>query len=159
MFRGGPGYRTREGGRRFQCLCQRHVDVFEGGSGGDAFDAAAGLDEVVSGTAGLFAAESVGKNEWFGELTGAHQKTGAVDDPLAFRIHGAFFHPSAGLVRFRLSILGWGNLVAARSEMLASSGATVLAPRERVNTIRIVQRWNFRSRMGRDESGSSMGRG
>lgn len=43
--------------------------------------------------------------------------------------------------------------------MLASSGANVRAPRGRVNTIRIVQWWNFGSQMGRDESGSSIGRG
>jgi hypothetical protein len=27
-------------------------------------------------------------------LTSAHQKTGAVDGPLAFQIHSAFFHPT-----------------------------------------------------------------
>jgi hypothetical protein len=43
--------------------------------------------------------------------------------------------------------------------MLASSGANVRAQRGRVNTIRIVQRWNFGSEMGRDESGPSIGRG
>jgi hypothetical protein len=26
-------------------------------------------------------------------LTSAHQKTGAIDGPLAFKIHNAFFHP------------------------------------------------------------------
>ncbi len=82
----------------------RHVDVFEDGLGGDASYAVRGLDDVISGTAGLFATESVGKDEWFGELTGAHQKTGAVDGPLAFKIHGALLSPSgrAG-VRFWLS--------------------------------------------------------
>ena len=44
-------------------LCQRHIDIFEEGLGGDALYAAGGLDEVVAGTAGLFATESVGKNE------------------------------------------------------------------------------------------------
>jgi hypothetical protein len=43
--------------------------------------------------------------------------------------------------------------------MLASSGANVRAQRGRVNTIRIVQRWNFGWRIGRDEAGSSIGRG
>jgi len=42
---------------------------------------------------------------------------------------------------------------------LFSSGATVRAEQGRVNTIRIVQRWNSRSRIGCDESGSSFGRG
>jgi hypothetical protein len=38
-----------------------------------------------------------------GELTSAHQETGAIDGPVAFKIHGAFFHPSAGRGRFWLS--------------------------------------------------------
>jgi len=38
----------------------------------------------------LFAAETVGKDEWFGELTSAHQKTSAIDGPLAFKIHKYF---------------------------------------------------------------------
>src|SRR5271170_6077277 len=38
-------------------------------------------------------------------------------------------------------------------------GATVRAVRRRVNTKRIVQRWNSRRRVGDDESRSSMGRG
>lgn len=84
-------------------VCERHVDVFEDGSSGDASYAVRGLDEVVAGTAGLFPAESVGKNEWLSELTSAHQETGAIDGPLDFKIHGAFFHPSAGLGRFWLS--------------------------------------------------------
>jgi hypothetical protein len=75
-------------------LCERDVDVFEEGLGGDPAYAVRGLDEVVAGLAGLFAAESVGKDERFGELTSAHQKTGAVDGPLAFDIHSAFFHPT-----------------------------------------------------------------
>jgi len=40
--------------------------------------------------------------------------------------------------------------------MIVSSGATVLAEKWRVNYIRIVQRWNFGSRVRCDESGSSM---
>jgi hypothetical protein len=75
-------------------LCERDVDVFEEGLGGDPAYAVRGLDEVVAGLAGLFAAESVGKDERFGELTSAHQETGAVDDPLAFDIHSAFFYPT-----------------------------------------------------------------
>ncbi len=90
-------------------LRQRHVDIFEEGLGGDALYAAGGLDEVVAGTAGLFTAESVGKNEWFSELTGAHQKTGAVDDPLVFRIHGAIFHPWQGRFASGVSLLGFGG--------------------------------------------------
>jgi len=96
-------------------LCQRDVDVFEEGLGGNALDAG-GLDEVVAGASGLFAAESVDKNEWFGELTGAHQKTGAVGDPLVFRIHGAVFHPWQGrfVSGFQVSCSGgtWSLLEA-----------------------------------------------
>jgi hypothetical protein len=84
-------------------VCEGNVDVFEDGLSRDAFYAVRGLDEVVAGTAGLFAAESVGENEWLGELTSTHQETGAIDGPVAFKIHGAFFHPSAGLGRFWLS--------------------------------------------------------
>src|SRR5882762_4604074 len=73
---------------------ERHVDVFEEGLSGDPFYSGRGLDEVIAGLAGLFAAESVGKNERFGKLTSAHQKTGAIDGPLAFKIHNAFFHPT-----------------------------------------------------------------
>jgi hypothetical protein len=51
---------------------QRHVDVFKDGLGGDASYAVRGLDHIVSGTTGLFSAESVGKDERLGELTSAH---------------------------------------------------------------------------------------
>jgi hypothetical protein len=73
--------------------CERHVDIFEDGLGGDSSYTVRGLDEVVAGPAGLFAAKSVGKDEGFGELTSAHQETGAVDGPFTFKIHSAFFHP------------------------------------------------------------------
>ena len=77
-------------------LCERHVDVFEEGFGGYRGYAAGRLHEIVAGAAGLFAAESIGKDERFGELTSAHQEAGAVDSPLTFEIHKHFFHPSAG---------------------------------------------------------------
>ena len=73
------------------CGRERHIDVFEGSFSDDRSDTGRGLDEVIAGLAGLFAAESVGKNEWFSKLTSAHQKTGAIDGPLAFRIHNASF--------------------------------------------------------------------
>jgi len=79
---------------------ERHVDVFEEGLSGDSFYSGRGLDEVIAGLAGLFAAESVGKNEGFDKLTSAHQKTSAVDGPLAFKIHNAFFHPTRFAFRF-----------------------------------------------------------
>jgi hypothetical protein len=77
---------------------ERHVDVFEEGLRGDPFYSGRGLDEVIAGLAGLFAAESVGKNEGFDKLTSAHQKTGAVDGPLLFHIHSAFLSPHPILV-------------------------------------------------------------
>ena len=43
-----------------------HVDIFEEGLSGDPSYSGRGLDEVIAGLAGLFAAESVGKNEGFG---------------------------------------------------------------------------------------------
>jgi hypothetical protein len=72
---------------------ERHVDVFEEGLSGDPSYSGRSLDEVIAGLAGLFAAESVGKNEGFDKLTSAHQKTGAVDGPLMFHIHSAFLSP------------------------------------------------------------------
>jgi len=63
---------------------ERHVDIFEKGTGGDSFHAIGGLDEIIAGSAGLFAAEGVGECEGFGELTSAHQESGAVDGPLIF---------------------------------------------------------------------------
>jgi hypothetical protein len=93
-------------------------------------------------------------------LTSAHQKTGAVDGPLAFKIHSAFFHPSVGPVFVSgFQVSGFDRARPPLGGMLVSSGATVRAERGRVNYTRIVQRWNFRSRIGWDESGSSMGRG
>jgi len=64
--------------------CERHVDVFEEGFGGDSSYASGGLDQVVAGEAGLFPAHSVSEDQWFGELLSAHQETGTVDGPLAF---------------------------------------------------------------------------
>ncbi len=84
MFRGSSGYGPNEDVRRFMEVRERHVNVFEDGSGGDAFYAVGGLDEVVAGATGLFATERVGKNERLGELTSTHQETGTVYGPLAF---------------------------------------------------------------------------
>jgi hypothetical protein len=155
----GSGYGPGEDARRSIVLCQRDVDIFEDGLGGDTSHSFGGLYQVVAGTAGLFAAERVGEDEWFCELTSAHQETGAIDGPLAFKIHKYFFHPLAGpmlVAAFRFRILSEHS---HRSANACSSGATVRAHQGRVNTIRIVQRWNFRSRNGCDESGSSMARG
>ena len=94
---------------------ERHVDVFEEGLSGDPFYSGRGLDEVIAGLAGLFAAEGVGKNEGFGKLASTHQKTGAIDGPLAFKIHNAFFHPTRlvflVLTDARLSLGGYVSQV------------------------------------------------
>ncbi len=63
MFRGGSGYGPDEDARRSMDVREGHVDVFEDGLRGDTSYAVRGLDEVVAGATGLFAAESVGKNE------------------------------------------------------------------------------------------------
>ena len=73
---------------------QGHVDVFEKSLGGDALYAFGGFDEVVAGATGLFAAENIRKDERFGELTSAHEETGAIDGPLRFEIHECFFRPA-----------------------------------------------------------------
>jgi len=119
--------------------CKRQVDVLEEGLSGDTSYAGRGLDEVIAGLAGLFAAESVGKNEGFGKLTSAHQKTSAVDGPLAFKIHNAFLSPHP------VSVSGFDRCAAVARRIRVSSGATVRADRGRVNYIRIVQPWNSRS--------------
>jgi len=146
-------WRTKLGG------CERHVDVFKENLSGDPSHAVRGLDEVIAGAAGLFAAESVGEDERFGELTRAHQETGAVDGPFAFEIHKYFLSPSAepgfasgfqvsGFVRARLPLGGW----------LFQTEPTVPAEKGRVNYKRIVQRWIFRSQIGSDESASRFDR-
>jgi hypothetical protein len=79
---------------------ERDIDVFEKSLGGDPSYASGELDQVVAGLAGLFAAEGVGEDEGFGELTGSHQETGAVNGPLTFDVHSAFFHWPAGPTLF-----------------------------------------------------------
>jgi hypothetical protein len=95
----------------FNCLRSKkqgrykwHVDIFEESLRSDSRYTVAGFDKIVAGSAGLLAAESVGENKWFSKLTSAHQKTGAIDSPLAFKIHSAFSHPCAGPM-FRLPML------------------------------------------------------
>jgi len=107
VFRRSAGHGLGEDARRSIILCQGHVDVFKEYSVRDPSHAVGRLDEVVAGAAGLFAAERVGKDERFRKLTSAHQKSGAVNGPLAFKIHKCFFHPSAGqtLVAIRFRIL------------------------------------------------------
>ena len=137
--------------------CERHVDVFEENLPGDPSYAVRGLDEVIAGAAGLFAAESIGKDERFGELTSAHQEAGAVDSPLTFEIHKHFFHPSAG-PGFRFWLSGFVRARPCSADTCFQSGATVRAETEWVNYKRIVQRWNLGLRIGYDESASRFNR-
>jgi hypothetical protein len=65
-------------------LRKGHVDILEERLAGYPFYPARGLDQVVAGETGLFAAQSVGEDEWLGKLTGAHDEAGVVDGPLAF---------------------------------------------------------------------------
>ena len=139
--------------------CERHVDVFEENLPGDTSYAVRGLDDVIAGAAGLFAAESIGKDERFGELTSAHQEAGAVDGPLTFEIHKHFFHPrrDRGFVSgFQVS--GFVRARPCSTDTCFQSGATVRAETEWVNYKRIVQRWNFGLRIGYDESASRFNR-
>jgi hypothetical protein len=71
--------------------CEGHVDIFEDGAWSDAAKfgrrLGTGLDKVVAREAGLLAAESVGEQKRFGELTGVHEEARAVDGPWSFNAH------------------------------------------------------------------------
>ena len=82
---------------------QGNVDVFKKGLAGDAENAVGKFDQVITGPAGMFAAERVGEQERFGELTGADQEAGAVDVPGTLCIHISF---SKDCVRSLLFALG-----------------------------------------------------
>ena len=75
--------------------CEGYVDIFEDGAWSDAAKTRSGLDEVVARKTGVFAPESVGEQERFGELPGAHEETRAVDGPCTFNIH-KFLTPQGG---------------------------------------------------------------
>ena len=53
-------------------LVQRYIDILECSPRSDAAETFTGFDEVIAGLAGMFAAERVGENERFGELTRLH---------------------------------------------------------------------------------------
>jgi hypothetical protein len=80
---------TREGGSDW-VGCERNINVFEKGAADNAANAIGGFDEVVSGLARLFAIEKVGEDEGLGELTGAHEKPGAINIPAIFFSHDFF---------------------------------------------------------------------
>ena len=66
-----------------------HVDVFEDSARSDAAKTQRRFDEVVTREAGVFAAESVGEKQRFGELTSMHEEARAVDGPWSFNIHNS----------------------------------------------------------------------
>ncbi len=157
MFWRGAAHRPGEDAWRPMGFRQGLVDVFEYGLGSDSSDAVGGLDEVVAGATGLFAAECVDEDERFGELTGAHQETGTIDGPLAFRIHKCFLSLIGGAgVGCSLQVLTGHDYRSV--DNCFQSGVTVRAQRGWVNTIRIVQPWISGAWIRCDESGSSFGR-
>src|SRR6266849_861980 len=68
------------------CL-QWHIDVLEKGARTNTAKPFRRFDEVVAGLSGMFAPESVGKDERFGELTGSHNEARAVNGPGTFHLH------------------------------------------------------------------------
>jgi hypothetical protein len=65
--------------------CEGYVDIFEDGARSDAAKTGRRLDKIVAREAGVLAAERVGEQERFSELTGVHEEASAVDGP--FNIH------------------------------------------------------------------------
>jgi hypothetical protein len=66
---------------------KRHVNILEDPLRRDAKATFGRFDEIVSGRTGVFPAKRVGETKWFSELTGAHEKTRAVDSPCFFKVH------------------------------------------------------------------------
>ena len=105
--RSGPGHTLIEDAQcaldgGLSCLsvlrvrwCEWNVNVFEDRARSDAAKTQRRFDEVVARQAGVFAAQSVGEKKRFGELTGAHEETRAVDGPCTFNIH-KFLTPQGG---------------------------------------------------------------
>ena len=65
----------------------RYVDVFKEMARSDAAQTIGRLDEVVASLARMLAAQDVGENERFSQLTGVHKKARAVDGPWSFTAH------------------------------------------------------------------------
>ena len=66
---------------------QRYVNVFEEMARSDTAQAIGGLDQVVAGLSGMFAAEGVGEDERGGEFTGVHEEASAVGGPWCLSVH------------------------------------------------------------------------
>ena len=82
-WREAPRVHVAEG-----CL-QGNIDVLEEIAWTNATKPFRGLDEVVAGLAGMLAAEGVGENEGFSNLTCTYNKACAVDGPCTFNLHKA----------------------------------------------------------------------
>jgi hypothetical protein len=134
-------------------LRHRHVDVFEQLTSRDAPYAVGGLHNVVAGLTALFAAECVGKQERFGELTSPHQKTCAIDGPIAFGIHIAFFRCRRG--RFGLACgLNFSRLRLLARQVFSFKWSDCTRTARGGQCIRIVQRWNSGPKVRSDALGS-----
>ena len=68
-------------------ILDRYVDVFKEMSRSDPAQPVGRFDEVVAGSTGMLAAEGVGENERFSQLTGVHEKARAVDGPWSSTAH------------------------------------------------------------------------
>ncbi|MFZ0481401.1 MAG: hypothetical protein WAL71_19835 [Terriglobales bacterium] len=81
-------------------MIEKHVDVFKEKATGDATDSVGSFDEVVTGLAGMFAAERIREDEGLGELAGAHEESRAINVPSTL-----FIHDFSPLESFRLGLL------------------------------------------------------
>ena len=63
---------------------ERNINVFKKNAAGDPSNTIRSFEKIISGLAAMFAAEGIGKNEGLGELTRAHEKSGAVNIPITF---------------------------------------------------------------------------
>ena len=95
----------------------RHINVFEKLAGMNPAHTFAGLDEVVAGVAGLFAAEGVGKDERFGKLTGVHEETRAVNGPWSLDTHKNSTPGGRAVVSFSLLVSGFVLAVQSVAQM------------------------------------------
>src|SRR5882724_2419809 len=86
-LREAPSVRCAAGGCAAGGCLQWHIDVLEQSARTNAAEPFRGLDNIIAGVAGMFAAEGVGKNERLGQLTGSNNKARAVNGPRTFHLH------------------------------------------------------------------------
>lgn len=85
---GGTRTRQRAGRRRIRRRrLERYINVFELSLRHDATAAQRCLNEIVARLSGMFTTERVDEGKRLSELTGSHDKTGAVDGPWGFHVH------------------------------------------------------------------------